>query len=49
MTGLAAALGQECRYLVTLNQRDFWPPEKWVEVVRPGGLLRRLRGVIESA
>lgn len=46
---LAAALGQECRYLLTLNQRDFWPPAEWIEVVRPGDLLHRLRGIIVSA
>ncbi len=40
---LAAALAQQCRYLVTLNQKDFWPPPERILVVRPGDLLRMLR------
>jgi len=43
---LAAALTQECRYLVTLNERDFWPPADRIAVVRPGDLLHALRDVI---
>jgi predicted nucleic acid-binding protein len=43
---LAAALAQECRYLVTLNERDFHPPPGLIVIVRPGDLLRRIREVI---
>jgi predicted nucleic acid-binding protein len=43
---LAAALTQECRYLVTLNERDFWPPADRIAIVRPGDLLHALRDVI---
>ena len=37
---LAAAVAQECRYLVTLNEADFWPPPALIAVVRPGDLLK---------
>jgi len=40
---LAAALVQQCRYLVTLSQKDFWPPPERILVVGPGDLLRLLR------
>ena len=40
---LAAAVAQQCRYLVTLNERDFWPPSGLMGIVRPGDLLRLLR------
>ena len=40
---LAAAVAQQCRYLVTLNESDFWPPPELMTVVRPGDLLRLLR------
>ena len=40
---LAAAVAQECRFLVTLNEADFWPPPALIAVVRPGDLLKRLR------
>ena len=40
---LAAAVSQQCRYLVTLNESDFWPPPELMTVVRPGDLLRLLR------
>lgn len=46
---LAAALAQECRYLVTLNEKDFWPPVDRILVLRPGELLRRLRELISTA
>jgi len=39
---LTAAVAQQCRYLVTLNERDFWPPPEMILVVRPGDLLRAL-------
>jgi putative PIN family toxin of toxin-antitoxin system len=45
---LAAAVDQKCRFLVTLNARDFWPPSDLITVVRPGDLLVRLRGVISN-
>lgn len=40
---LGAALAQDCHYLVTLNAKDFWPPEGGVEVLRPAELLHKLR------
>lgn len=40
---LASAVAQNCRYLVTLNERDFWPPSQLIAVVRPGVLLQMLR------
>lgn len=40
---LAAAVAQGCRYLVTLNAKDFWPPSELIGVVRPGALLQMLR------
>lgn len=43
---LAAAVAQECRYLVTLNERDFWPPANLIRVVRPGALTMSLRTVL---
>ncbi len=39
----AAALAQQCRYLVTLSQKDFSPPPERILVVGPGDLLRLLR------
>ena len=42
-TMLAAAVAQECRYLVTLNEANFRPPPALIAVVRPGDLLTRLR------
>ncbi len=40
---LAAAIEQRCRYLVTLNERDFWPPSTLITIVRPGDLLSAIR------
>jgi predicted nucleic acid-binding protein len=40
---LASAVTQQCRYLVTLNQKDFWPPSDLILISRPGELLRMLR------
>ena len=40
---LASAIAQQCRYLVTLNEKDFWPPPNLIPIVRPGDLLRALR------
>ncbi len=40
---LAAALAQDCRYLVTLNERDFWPPPNVIAVVRPAELIVAIR------
>ena len=41
---LAAAVAQECHFLVTLNERDFWPPPAMIKVIRPGDLLNAIRG-----
>lgn len=43
---LAAAIAQECNFLVTLNERDFWPPSAMIKVIRPGDLLRTIRGLM---
>lgn len=43
---LAAAVVYDCRYLVTYNVDDYQPGHPDVEVVRPGALVRRLRGLI---
>lgn len=40
---LASAVTQQCRYLVTLNERDFWPPPELITIARPGELLRMVR------
>lgn len=40
---LASALAQRCRYLVTLNEKDFWPPPGEITVLSPAALLRQLR------
>lgn len=40
---LAAAIEQKCPYLVTLNERDFWPPASLITVIRPGDLLYAVR------
>jgi len=46
---LASATAQACRYLLTLNERDFWPPPEWIQVVRPGPFLANLRTLISQA
>lgn len=43
---LAAAVTQECHFLVTLNEKDFWPPTTMIKVMRPGDLLRTIRSLI---
>jgi hypothetical protein len=40
---LAAAIDQNCQYLVTLNERDFWPEPDLVQVIRPGDLIKIIR------
>jgi len=40
---LASAVAQNCQYLVTLNEKDFWPPPAIIKIVRPGELLRAVR------
>ncbi|MCX6048433.1 MAG: PIN domain-containing protein [Chloroflexi bacterium] len=45
---LAAAVVLECHFLVTLNEKDFWPPVTMIQVVRPGDLLRALRNRISG-
>ncbi len=40
---LASAMIQQSHFLVTLNERDFWPPPDWIKVVRPGVLVEHLR------
>jgi hypothetical protein len=46
---LASAIAQQCRYLVTLNEKDFWPPPSLILIVRPGDLLRALRVQLAGA
>ncbi|NBC18430.1 MAG: PIN domain-containing protein [Bacteroidetes bacterium] len=41
---LACALDQACPYLVTYNVSDYEPGHPDVQVVRPGVLVRRVRG-----
>jgi predicted nucleic acid-binding protein len=43
---LAAALAQDCRYLVTLNERDFWPPEDMIVIIRPAELMEAIRTLV---
>ena len=45
---LASAVVQHCRYLVTLNEKDFWPPPDLILVVRPGDLLRMVRALLAN-
>jgi hypothetical protein len=45
---LATALVQNCRYLVTLNEKDFWPPPELISIVRPGDLLRKVRALLAN-
>lgn len=40
---LASAIAQKCDYLVTLNMRNFWPPQEDILVLTPGNLLKELR------
>lgn len=45
---LASALAQNCKYLVTLNEKDFWPPTQRILVIRPGELVRQLRSLLTN-
>lgn len=40
---LAGAIAQQCQYLVTLNEKDFWPPPTLITVLRPGTILQEIR------
>lgn len=40
---LASAIAQQCQYLVTLNEKDFWPLPTLITVVRPGTMLQEIR------
>lgn len=40
---LAAAIQLDCAFLVTLNERDFWPPSSLIKIMRPGDLLVAIR------
>jgi predicted nucleic acid-binding protein len=40
---LAAALENECRFLLTFNTRHYWPESERITVLRPGDFLSRLR------
>lgn len=40
---LAAAIAQQCQYLVTLNEKDFWPLPTMITVLRPGTMLQEIR------
>jgi len=46
---LASAVAQRCTHLLTLNERDFWPPAETMRVMRPGPFLANLRGLISRA
>jgi len=46
---LAAAIAQECRYLVTLNERDFWPDSDLIQVIRPGEMIKVIREQVDRA
>ena len=45
---LACAVVQQCRYLVTLNERDFWPLPGLITVLRPGPLVMAIRKQISG-
>lgn len=40
---LAAAIAQQCQYLVTLNEKDFWPLPATITIIRPGAMLQEIR------
>lgn len=40
---LASAIAQQCQYLVTLNEKDFWPLTSVITVLRPGHMLQEIR------
>ena len=40
---LAAAIAQQCQYLITLNEKDFWPITSVITVLRPGSMLQEIR------
>jgi len=46
---LAAATAQACRYLVTLNERDFWPDSDLIQVIRPGEMIKVIREQVDRA
>ena len=43
---LVAALGQDCRYLVTFNVRHYQPGHQNVAVLRPGEFVSRVRDLL---
>ena len=45
---LASAVARHCRYLVTLNEKDFWPRPDLILVVRPGDLLRMVCALLAN-
>lgn len=45
---LVAALDQGCRFLVTLNSKDFWAPPEIITVIRPGDLIQSIRGIVSG-
>jgi len=45
---LVAAIEQDCPYLTTYNVGDYEPGHPEVEVLRPGELVRRVRGRLSS-
>lgn len=45
---LADAVHQGCSHLVTLNEKDFWPPVNLITVLRPGPLMQLLRATIHT-
>jgi len=45
---LAAAVSNDCRYLVTFNIKDYPDPPKPLEVLKPGDLVQRVREHLEA-
>jgi predicted nucleic acid-binding protein len=45
---LAAALQNECRFLLTHNTRHFWPAGKYPSVMTPGKFLTHLRSYLSA-
>jgi len=45
---LAAAMREGCAWLVTFNVRHFRPGHRSVQVLRPGDLVLRIRGLLAS-
>lgn len=46
---LVAAVREACDVLVTFNERDYRPGHPYVEVVRPGVLVQRVRRLVTLA